>query len=329
MSPHVPKIEIVKLMYSRVLAAAALLACLAASAQRTPAPASPPSVSRETSAAPETAAPSDPIPDIQSVIASLRARYAALESLRKNYICTMTQVADEFSSNGSKKTHTDQYQAFYVNNTQVLQHISRDGQPLSPQDANKEQERVDKLVAKLKARQNKPDKNEVQLSASRLLKVATFTNPRREVIDGRPTLVFDYKGNPDAKAENLSDEIMRLVAGTLWVDEHDNAILRLNGSLQQNFHIGGGLLVNIKKGSWFDFTEKPVNSEIWFPAQFNVHVDGRFLLVKGFNGDGRDTFSDYRKLKTSVTILPGTQVLEDPSSELTPAVPTPATQPRP
>jgi hypothetical protein len=311
-------------MHFRVLAAAALLACLAASAQQTPTPPTSPQ-----SSAPETTAPSDPIPDIQSVIARLRARYIALESLRKNYICTMTQVADEFSSNGSKKTHTDQYQAFYVNNTQVLQHLSHDGQPLSPQDAKKEQERVDKLVAKLKARQNKPDKNEVQLSASRLLKVATFTNPRRELIGGRPTLVFDYKGNPDAKAENLSDEIMRLVAGTLWVDEHDNAILRLSGSLQQNFHIGGGLLVNIKKGSWFDFTEKPVNSEIWFPAQFNVHVDGRFLLVKGFNGDGRDTFSDYRKLKTSVTILPGAQVLEDPSTEPTPAAPQPATQPKP
>ena len=88
---------------------------------------------------------------------------------------------------------------------------------------------------------------------------------------------------------------MRQLAGTLWVDERDNAIVRLNGSLQQNFHVGGGLLVNIKKGSWFDFTEAPVNGEIWFPSEFTAHVDGRFLLVKGFDGDGRDTFSDYRK----------------------------------
>jgi hypothetical protein len=240
----------------------------------------------------------------------------------------MTQVADEFSSNGSKKTHTDQYQAFYVNNTQVLQHISHDGRPLTPQEEKKEQQRVDKLVARLKSHENKPEKSAVQLSAGALLRLAAFTNPRREVIDGRPTLVFDYKGNPDAKARDLGDQIMRLLVGTVWIDEHDNAILRLNGSLQQNFHMAGGLLVNIKKGSWFDFTETHVNGEIWFPAQFNVHVDGRFLLVKGFNGDGRDTFSDYRKLKTSVTILPGTQVLEDPSSPPAPAPPRPASPPK-
>ena len=264
-------------MHRRVLAALAGLTLLAASFAVAQQPQSP---APSTDAAAATDAP---LPDIQTVLARVRARYIALESLRKTYICTVTQVADDFSSNGSKKTHTDQYQAFYVNNTQVLQHISRDGQPLSPEDADKEQKRVDKLAEKLKSHQNKPSKDEVNLSATGLLKVAAFTNPRREVIDGRPTLVFDYKGNPDAKAADLGDQIMRDLSGTLWVDEHDNAILRLNGSLEQNFHVGGG------------------------------------LLVKGFTGDGRDTFSDYRKLKTSVTILPGTQVLEEDK------VPTPST----
>jgi hypothetical protein len=237
----------------------------------------------------------------------------------------MTQVADEFSSNGSKKTHTDEYQAFYVGNTQVLQHISHDGKPLSSEDANKEQQRVDKLVTKLKSHENKPPKDEIHLSAAGLLKVATFSNPRRELLNNRPTLVFDYKGDPHAPAKDLADEIMRQLAGTLWVDERDNAIVRLNGTLQENFHLGGGLLVNIKKGSWFDFTQSLVNKEIWFPAVFSAHVDGRFLLLKGFNGDAHQTFSDYRKLTTSVTILPGTEVLDETQ---TPAPP-PSTSPAP
>jgi hypothetical protein len=231
----------------------------------------------------------------------------------------MTQVADEFSSNGSKKTHTDEYQAFYVGNTQVLQHISHDAKPLSPDDAKKEQQRVDKLVAKLKSHENASPKDEVRLSASGLLKVATFSNPRRQLLNNRPTLVFDYKGDPHAHAKDLADQIMRQLAGTLWIDERDNAIVRLSGTLEENFHVGGGLLVNIKKGSWFDFTQSLVNKEIWFPAVFSAHVDGRFLLFKGFNGDAHSTFSDYRKLTTSVTILPGTEVLDDPH--------TPAPQP--
>ena len=311
---------IVRLMHRRVFAGVAtLLLCTLTATSQAPAPSTSPA------AASSDDVLSAPLPDIQTLLTRVRARYDALESLRKNYICVMTQVADEFSSDGSKKTHTDQYQAFYVGSTLVLQHTARDGKPLSSDDAKKEQERVDKLVAKLKSHENKPPKDEVHLSASGLLKIATFTNPRREVLHGRPTLVFDYNGDPHAQAHSLGDEIMRQLAGTLWVDERDDAIVRLNGTLQENFHVGGGLLVNIRKGSWFNFTQSLVNSEIWFPSEFTAHVDGRFLLLKGFNGDARQTYSDYRKFTTSVTILPDTQVLEDIDAP----APKPSTQPAP
>jgi hypothetical protein len=314
-------------MHRRVLAgvAALLLCTLTAASQTLPQSTAPSVPSSDPAAADHSTALSAPLPDIQTLLTRVRARYDALESLRKNYICTMTEVADEFSSDGSKKTHTNQYQAFYVGNTLVLQHVSRDGKPLSADDAKKEQERVDKLVAKLKSRENKPSKDEVHLSATGLLKVASFTNPRREVLNGRPTLVFDYRGDPHADAKDLGDQIMRQLAGTLWVDEHDDAIVRLNGTLQENFHVGGGLLVNIRKGSWFNFNQSLVNSEIWFPAELSAHVDGRLLLVKGFNGDAHQTYSDYRKFKTSVTILPGTQVLEDNNAP----APEPSIQPEP
>lgn len=307
-------------MHHRVLAGVlCLLPCSLAAAPQTSTPPAPVTAQTDTAAVD----PSAPLPDIQTLLARVRARYDALESLRKTYVCTMSQVADEFSSNGSKRTHGDEYQAFYVANTEVLQHISHDGKPLSAEEAQKEQERVDKQVAKLKSRQNKPAKDEVRLSASSLLKLATFSNPRREVTNGRPTLVFDYAGNPRTPAKDLSEEIMRELAGTIWVDERDNAIVHLTGRLQENFHVAGGLLINIKKGSWFDFTQAPVNGEIWFPRQFTAHVDGRFLLLKGFNGDARDTFSDYRKLKTSITILPGTRLVDD--SNAAPSSSAPAT----
>lgn len=295
-------------MRSRVLAAALLFAL--------PPFALPQATATPASSQAASIPAATPLPDIATLLARVRARYIALEALRKDYIFTITQVGDEFSASGRKSTHTDQYQAFFVENTELMQHISRDGHPLSPEAAQKEQERIDKETARLKAHDARPDKEAISLSASKLLKVATFSNPRRQLIDGRPTLVFDYKGNPDAKADDLSEQVMRQLAGTLWVDEHDSAILRLSGALQQNFHVAGGLLVNIKKGSWFDFTQTRVNGEIWFPRTFVAHVDGRFLLVKGFNGNVSDTFSDYRKLKTTVTILPGSRVVSDSGQPL-------------
>lgn len=261
----------------------------------------------------EHAGTGTPLPDITTLLQRVRSRYMELESLRKNYIFTITQTADEFASDGSKKSHTDEYQAFFVNDTEVRQHVSHDGKPLSAADARKEQARVDKEVTELKAGHKR--RQEVNLRASGLLKVATFSNPRREILNGRPTLVFDYKGDPHSHADGIAEEVMRLLAGTLWIDQRDDAILRLNGTLDANFHVGGGLLVNIRKGSWFDFVQTPVNGEIWFPREFTAHVDGRVLLIKGFDGDARQSFSDYRKLRTTVTILPGSHVVEQTGTE--------------
>lgn len=291
------------------------LASVVCAAQQPPAP--PPDT-------PAVASPDPaPLPDIRTLLDRVRARYNELESLRKNYIFTITQVADEFASDGSKKSHTDTYEAFYVANTEVRQHTSRDGKPLSAEDARKEQQRVDKEVADLKSHAAKAHRDEVKLSASGLLKVASFTNPRRELIDDRPVIVFDYTGDPHAHADNVAEQVMRQLAGTLWIDERDNAILRLTGKLQENFHVGGGLLVNIRKGSWFDFHQQPVNGEIWFPRDFTAHVDGRVLLLKGFNGDAHQSFSGYRKLRTTVTILPGSRLVDSAGA------PQPADQPAP
>lgn len=291
-------------MHRRVLAGVlCLLACTCAAGQQS-------SAGGGKGASDQAASPnSAPMPEFEAVLTAVRARYDALESLRKNYMFTVTRVADEFSGDGSRKTRTDVYQAFYVGNTAVYQHISRDGKPLPADDAKKEQQRVDKEVAKLKDGDTKPPKN--QLSLSSALKIVRVTHAERRIVDGRPTLVYDYAGDPHAKADSLGEEIMRDLTGQLWVDEHDDAIVRFTGKLEENFHVGGGLLVNIRKGSWLELTQSHVNGEIWFPAELRVHVDGRFLLLKGFNGDMRETYSDYRKMKTSVTILPGTPVLEN------------------
>ena len=80
-----------------------------------------------------------------------------------------------------------------------------------------------------------------------------------------------------------------------------------------------------------------MNDEIWFTKTFIGHVDGRLLLFKGFDGDMHAEFSDYRKMKTSSTLLPGSQVIGEDGRPLpnveteaeTPAATAPAGTPPP
>ena len=255
------------------------------------------------------AAADQPLPNLKTLLDRAKAHSDAAMEIRKNYTCKQTVVADELDSHGNKKgTHKDEYQMFYVRKYEISQHLSHDGQPLKPEDAKKEQERVDKRIADIKAGNVKESKG-FALRVSDLLKMSIVSEPKREMLNGRPTIFFDYRGNPDVKAEGLPQEVMKKIAGTVEVDEQDAYVVRLTGTLVENFHIMGGMLVNLKKGSHFEVVSARVNDELWFTKLFVGHVDGRLLLFKGFDGDMHAEFSDYRKMKTSATLLPGSQVI--------------------
>ena len=247
---------------------------------------------------------------MEDLIARVKAHQAATEELRRSYTYKQTVVADEFDSHGNKKgTHTDEYQEWMVKDVSLRQHLAHDGKPLGADQAAKEQARVDKEIASIKDGSYKRRNDGAAVGVTNLLKVAIFSNERRVNANGRPTIQFDYTGDPKAKASDLGQEIMKKLSGELWIDEDDAAVLRLQGKLNENFHVAGGLLVNVKAGSQFELTTHRVNGEIWFLQHLTAHADGRFLLFKGFDGNADFTFSDYRRMKTSVTILPGSQVI--------------------
>ena len=95
-----------------------------------------------------------------------------------------------------------------------------------------------------------PRGNDV-VTVSRLLELGAFTNARRVTVNGRPTIAVDYTGDPRTKTENRMEGVIRDMAGTAWVDEEDQMLVRAEGRFVNDFKIGGGLLANIHKGTNF------------------------------------------------------------------------------
>ena len=260
---------------------------------------------------PTPAPDAKPLPDLPTLLARARAHSDTSQELAKNYTCKMTVAADDLDSKGNQKgTHTDEYQVFFVNKVELHQHVAHDGKPLSDADAKKEQERIDKLTAEIKDNKMKPSGG-TTIRISSLLKQAKAGPPVREIVNGRPTLRFDFTGDPDAKATDLPEEVMKKLTGTVWIDEEDASIVHITGKLAENFHVGGGLVANIKSGSHFELESQRIHNEVWFVHHISVHGDGRILLFKGFDFNQDITFSDYRKMKTTVTLEPGSQVIDE------------------
>jgi len=245
-----------------------------------------------------------PLPDIHALMREVRDHQKQLEKLLENYTYTSLQTTQDLDSNGHvTKTETDEYEEFYVKGRQIGRKVKKDGKPLDANDLQKETERVAKLVEKAeKPDQDQPKPNQ-GVSLNQILEVADIRNPRRLSYRGRPTIVFDFIGRRDLKAHGLAEDVSKKVEGTVWIDEADRVVAHLEARFNDNFHVAGGLVASIQKGSSFYFDQAPVNGEVWLPTGGKGTISARFLLVKGIRQHGTERDYDYKRFRVDAEQL--------------------------
>jgi hypothetical protein len=271
-------------------------------------------------------APNRPLPDIPTLMHQVEADQRASELIEKDYLYRSVEAIQELDSHGNvKKTETDQYDVFWINGVPVRRLLKKNGKDLSESEKKQEDERIDKESAKARERRDKAaaqgketdPRGEEVVTVSRLLELGSFSDAHRVQLHGRDTIVVNYTGDPNAKTRNSFENVIRDLVGTIWVDEQDHAITRLEGHFVNNFKVGGGLLVNIQKGLTFSMEQVRINDEVWLPEHIEGHGSARALLLFHFNGHMVVENSNYRKFKTDSTIVSaGSAVPAEPAKSL-------------
>jgi hypothetical protein len=254
-----------------------------------------------------------PLPDIVAMMHDVETNERKAETIEKNYLYHSVVTAEEVDGHGQvKKTEVTEYDHYWANGVPVRRMVKKDGKALSAEEIAKEDDRIDKQ-SKAHERREKADaqnketdsRGDQEITVSRLLELGTFANPRRVQLNGRDTIAVDFAGNPKAKTRNRSEDVIRDMVGTAWIDERDRLLARVEGRFVNAFKVVGGLLVDIQKDTHFTWEQTKVNDEVWLPSHVEGQGAARMLLFFNFNGSLRAVDSDYRKFRTSSTILPG------------------------
>jgi hypothetical protein len=246
-----------------------------------------------------------PLPDAATVLREVEAHQKELDKIRENYTFREIQTTRQLDSHGAvKKVETEEHEVFFVKGHQVEKLVRKDGKDLTPDQARKEQDRVNKEVMKISQQgEEKPDKDDI--TVARLLQIVTFSKPRRVSLNSRDTIAFDFTGDEHAKTHGHNEDALKKVSGTVWVDERDREVSRMNATLDENYHIGFGLLASVAKGSNVVFDQALIRNEAWLPTAIALHLQARALLVAGFRADIDIRFDQYQKFQTDAEQQPG------------------------
>ena len=256
--------------------------------------------------------PQTALPDAATLLREVEAHQKVLDKVRENYTFRAIQTTRQLDSGGNtKKIETEAHEVFFVNGQQVEKLVRKDGKDLTPDQARKEQDRVNKEVVKVsRPGYVNPDKDEI--TVARLLQIVTFSTTRLARLNGRDTVVFDFVGDAHAKTHGRDEEALKKVSGAIWIDQADHEVSRMSATLDDNYHVGFGLLASVAKGSNVVFDQALIRNEAWLPTGFALHLQARAFLVAGFRAEIDVRFDQYRKFQTDAVQQPG--VTATPSS---------------
>ena len=239
-----------------------------------------------------------PIPDAAALLKEVQDHQRKTDAIRENYTFHEIIRTDMLDGNGVvKETKTEESEVFFVNGHPVIRLVKKDGAELSPRDQAKEQERVQKEIEGYRKAPHPTERGRgggrVRV-IGRLLAVAKTSNPRRVTLRDRPTLVFDFTGDPDAKASGMDQSAAKKVSGTMWIDEADRQVARMDIHFYENFRVGGGILASVQKGTSMVVEQAPQGDGLWMQVSSEDHVAAR-IVIKNYRMNVHIQDFDFKK----------------------------------
>jgi hypothetical protein len=238
----------------------------------------------------------------------------------RDYLYTERDEQQNLDGKGQvKSTETKTYEVMEIYGEQTQKLIAKDDKPLSEKDAQKEDEKIQKLIDKRKDesaedREKRLKKEEKEREENRefVREVADAYNYKyagTETIEGRDNYVVDGEPKPGYEPKLKDAKILPKFRFRAWIDTDEVQWKKLD--IECIDTVTWGLFIaRIHKGSRIVILQTRVNDEVWLPQHISVKLDARVALMKEFNVDFNQAYSNYKKFRTESKIIPGGEVVE-------------------
>jgi hypothetical protein len=210
----------------------------------------------------------------------------------------------------SIETKTYEVMAIYGEPVQRL--IEKNDKALDPQEAAKEDQKIQKVIDKGKnesenARRKREEKEEKDREEGRrfVREVADAYNFHlvgTEMLGGRNVWVIDAEPRPGYEPRMKQAKFLPKFRGRIWIDHDEAQWAKLDIECIDTVSLGL-FLARFHKGSRIVIEQTRINDEVWLPKHVTVKVDVRLALLKEFRMEEDQTFRDYKKFRATTRIL--------------------------
>jgi hypothetical protein len=254
--------------------------------------------------------------DVNEIVRKSLERDMRNQRALDDYTYEVKTIDQKYSGDKIAKTETEVEEVLQIDGTRYRRQIEKDGKPLKPADAKREQDKMDREMARRKAespnqRQKRMNEENKQREDFRKMRqdigsAFSFRLLGEEPING--AACWKVSADPRQGTTLKSDMGKRLLPkmrGTLWISQSTYEWLRVEAEATDTIRFGW-VLASLSKGSTFKMQQAQVAPGLWHPQRFEARIKARGLVIP-FNAGAIVEFRNFRKFATESRMLTDTQ----------------------
>jgi hypothetical protein len=262
-----------------------------------------------------------PLPDFDTFAAEVKKNLVTDEERQSGYVFNERRVEQRIDSAGRVTDESVKVYEVYPGlpgEERYRRLIEQDGRPTSSDALAKfdgrrrkqaeEYARAQAVASERQKASREQAKARQQYAAAvdDIFRIYDIRMVRREVLDGRETILATLSPKRDAAPQTDDGKVMRHFKARAWISESDYELARVEIEAIDNLSIGLGLLARVHKGTVATYQRRWVNNEAWLPAQVTWTASARVLLLRRLRLRGISEFSNYRRFSVDTSMTIGT-----------------------
>jgi hypothetical protein len=220
----------------------------------------------------------------------------------------------QLDTDGSVRSETTKtYDDVVIDGILIRKLVAKDGKPLSPSEAQKEEERVNRIATSRKQETSSERTKRLNEEERKRIKSHDFSQEvydafefrlvGEDQIEGRKNWVIEATPAPGYEPKEMRAKIFPHLKGKVWIDEQDYLWTKAEAFAIDPFTVGFGIIAKLEQGAhlYFDQTRSP--DGIWLLRDSGLRAVAHIAIVKRIGIEQVSTFDNFRKVPSGVEVV--------------------------
>jgi hypothetical protein len=203
------------------------------------------------------------------------------------------------------------FRVYQTSEGEIERLVAADGRPLTPMRAQKEDQRIERLITHpAEMRQQEKKRHSDAEQAQELLRMFPEAFEFRYAGTQGSLVRLEFRPNPKFHPPNHAAQVFHHMNGTMLLDAEQKRLAAIDGTLTSEVKFFGGIFGHLDKGGTFLVQQQEVSGHFWEVTEMHIHMSGKAVFFKTIGVQEDESYSNFEAVPSDTTLSQAAEILK-------------------